>query len=153
MTWTQLITKLLSLGKTRDEIADVIREMASEEKLITQAESEARIRLLDKLVNINDQPVMILRTESGSIYEVDRKNKRVRRMTGEKNPTPKMGKDGEWKAYADLQPNPPEVGLPLLIVWETPTTSEVSSAVAAMVEIHVPTTLTSRVVAINPPLS
>lgn len=153
MTWTQLITKLLSLGKTRDEIADVIREMASEEGLITQAEAEARIRLLDKLVNANDQPVMIIRTESGSIYEVDRKNKRVRRMTGEKNPTPKMGKDGEWKVYAELQPNPPEVGVPLLIIWEVPTTSEVKSAIAAMVEVHVPTTLTSTIVAINPPLS
>lgn len=150
MTWTQLITRLLTLGKNRDEIADVIRGMV-DEGMITREEAEARIQLLDKLVNTNDQPVMVLRTESGSIYEVDRKNRRVRRLTGERNPTPKVGKDGEWKAYADIQPNPPEVGVPLLIVWEVPNVTK--SDMVGLVNIEVPTTLTSVVVAINPPLS
>jgi hypothetical protein len=151
MTWNQLISRLLTLGKSRDEIADVIRGMV-DEGLITQDEADARIRLLDGLVNINSQPVMIVRTETGSIYEVDRKNKRVRRLTGEKNPTPRMGKDGEWKTYHDIQPDPPELDVPLLIVWETPAIAE-SDQGDDMVEIKVPTTLTSLVVAINPPLS
>lgn len=149
MTWTQLLTNLLTLGKNRDELADIIRGMV-DEKMISQEEATARIQLLDRLVNLKDQPVMVIHTESGSVYEVDRNHKRVRRLAGERNPTPRTGIDGEWKAYADIQPDPPEVGVPLLIVWEVPTAQMEATGLA---EIRVPTTLTSTVVAINPPLS
>ncbi len=148
MTWTQLITKLLTLGNTRDQIADTIRS-AAEEGLISQEEASARVDLLDRLVNIHNDPVMIIHTETGSIYEVDRKNKRVRRMTGKDNPTPRMGKDGEWRSYTDIQPDPPEAGGRLLIVWSIKATESEEG----LVDLSAPTTLTSTIVAINPPLS
>ena len=41
-------------------------------------------------------------TESGSVYQVDEQNKLVRRLSGNKNPTPRQGIDGEWKEYYEL---------------------------------------------------
>lgn len=48
---------------------------------------------------------MLYETETGSIYEVDEANKRIRRLTGKGNPTPRMGLDGEWREYHDLNLN------------------------------------------------
>lgn len=45
---------------------------------------------------------MIHVTKSGSVYEVDVPGKRVRRLHGEQDPTPRQGKDGEWRAYAAM---------------------------------------------------
>lgn len=42
---------------------------------------------------------MIYKTRSGSVYQVDPEGMRVRRVTGEKEPTPRQGPDGEWKEY------------------------------------------------------
>lgn len=38
-------------------------------------------------------------TECGSLYEVDHANNRIRRLSGLKDPTPRQGKDGEWKNF------------------------------------------------------
>jgi hypothetical protein len=38
-------------------------------------------------------------TRSGSVYQVDTANQKVRRLEGEADPTPRQGKDGEWKSY------------------------------------------------------
>ena len=46
---------------------------------------------------------MIYKTETGSLYQVDEENKRVRRIEGVKAPTPRQGKDGEWKEYKVFQ--------------------------------------------------
>lgn len=46
---------------------------------------------------------MIYKTESGSVYQVDAKGKRVRRLTGVKEPTPRQGQDGEWKTFYDMR--------------------------------------------------
>lgn len=144
MTWMQLIARLLSLGKTRNEIADTIREMVGE-GMLSAEEAERHVDDLDRLIDLHKYPVSIVHTESGSIYEIDRKNKRVRRMTGKTNPTPRMGTDGEWRTYSGIQPDPPEAGERLLIVWEI--------TQADRDERNLPTTLTSTIVAINPPLS
>jgi len=54
-------------------------------------------------------------TQSGSIYEVDTEGKKIRRLEGKKNPTPRQGKDGEWRGYLnDLKV---EVGESVLISW------------------------------------
>lgn len=42
---------------------------------------------------------MIYKTRSGSVYQVDHEGKRVRRMSGENDPTPRQGVDGEWKSF------------------------------------------------------
>ena len=43
-------------------------------------------------------------TESGSLYELDPANRRVRRISGERAPTPRQGTDGEWKTYESWMP-------------------------------------------------
>jgi hypothetical protein len=42
---------------------------------------------------------MIFKTLSGSSYELDAAHQRVRRLSGPKDPQPRQGADGEWKAY------------------------------------------------------
>lgn len=41
-------------------------------------------------------------TQSGSVYEVDVTNKKIRRLSGTTDPTPRQGEDGEWKSYEDF---------------------------------------------------
>lgn len=42
---------------------------------------------------------MIFHTLSGSTYELDKSNNRVRRLNGTQDPTPRQGSDGEWKTF------------------------------------------------------
>lgn len=61
---------------------------------------------------------MIIRTESGSLYEIDAPGARIRRLRGITPGTPgtaRFGNDGDWRATAEV--SPVRVGLPLLIVW------------------------------------
>jgi hypothetical protein len=58
---------------------------------------------------------MVFRTESGSIYELDRAGEQVRRLEGQKNPTPRQGPDGEWKKFSSC--SEVRVGHPVLIQW------------------------------------
>lgn len=53
-------------------------------------------------------------TESGSIYEVDEENRRVRRLTGEHEPTPRQGPDGQWKDFLSYD----DIHIGLMFVWE-----------------------------------
>lgn len=59
---------------------------------------------------------MIFYTDSGSIYELDKENNRIRRLEGTENPTPRQGADGEWKVFKHCS----EVleGWGVLIRWE-----------------------------------
>ncbi len=47
-------------------------------------------------------PTKAFYTETGSIYELDKTNKRIRRVFGVSEPTPRMGADGSWKTYERL---------------------------------------------------
>ena len=58
---------------------------------------------------------MIFRTQSGSTYEIELENKRIRRLDGKKAATSRQGKDGEWKTYDTLIPETPTVGMCLWI--------------------------------------
>jgi hypothetical protein len=58
---------------------------------------------------------MIFYTTSGSAYEVDLTGKRIRRLRGSSDPTPRQGTDGEWREYVDI--SPPTKNLPVLIAW------------------------------------
>ena len=59
--------------------------------------------------------IITFTTESGSIYELDIGNKRIRRMMGSSPPTPHQGADGQWFRYMAI--SPPEVGGYVNIVW------------------------------------
>lgn len=55
-------------------------------------------------------------TETGSSYEVDTNEKRIRRVMGTHAPTPRQGNDKEWKSYhwiSDI-----ELRKPVLIAWD-----------------------------------
>jgi hypothetical protein len=42
---------------------------------------------------------MTFKTQSGSVYEVDHAQSRVRRLSGTHDPTNSQGADGEWRQY------------------------------------------------------
>lgn len=54
-------------------------------------------------------------TETGSQYELDLKAKKIRRLGGEHDPTPRQGKDGEWRSFHDV--TAVRVGKPVTIIW------------------------------------
>jgi hypothetical protein len=65
--------------------------------------------------NRNRKQVMIFTTVTNSLYEVDEAGHRIRRLAGERSPTPRQGHDGEWKEYALI--GEIAVGRPVLIGW------------------------------------
>lgn len=57
---------------------------------------------------------MIFRTQF-STYEVDEPQMRVRRLTGDNEPTPYQGVDGEWRTFQEMSPVREGVGV--VILW------------------------------------
>lgn len=76
---------------------------------------------------------MTFTTATGSRYEIDTEGKRVRRLGGRAEPTPRQGVDGQWRTYADCTEL--RVGVPVVFVWS--------------LEGRVPSTVTSLVVAVS----
>lgn len=68
---------------------------------------------------------MYVKTISGSLYEVDEQQKRVRRLYGAKNPTPRQGKDGDWRTYVSLS----HIGESLFIMWNDEGQGTLTSAI------------------------
>lgn len=67
---------------------------------------------------------MRLHTASGSVYELDESQKRIRRVSGKEPPTPRQGPDGEWREYDIVVAvdrfgvmRDPCVGCVLIIAW------------------------------------
>lgn len=48
------------------------------------------------------QGLIIIKTLSGSAYEIIEQEKKIRRLYGNEGPTPRQGTDGEWKEYFSL---------------------------------------------------
>lgn len=76
---------------------------------------------------------IIARTRN-SVYEVDLEGRRVRRLTGDIDPTPEQGRDGEWRRAEVI--STPEVGEKIVIVW---------SAEVSRDDAHAHTSVTSTV--------
>lgn len=53
-------------------------------------------------------------TMSGSCYEYDDERRRIRRLIGLKDPTPRQGEDGQWKNVKSVQII---LGEPAIIFW------------------------------------
>lgn len=71
-------------------------------------------------------------TQTGSVYELDDAAKRVRRLTGRAEPTPRQGVDGRWRTYVDRTEL--RAGLPVVFAWsahEGTTTSVVRTVEGA----------------------
>jgi hypothetical protein len=60
---------------------------------------------------------MIFTTYSGSRYQINKADKTIRRLNGKADPTTRMNKDGDWRPYVDLFPDPIVVGMSVMIVW------------------------------------
>jgi hypothetical protein len=86
--------------------------------------------------------VIRFETRSGSVYEVDQKEQRIRRLGGPDDPQPRQGDDGEWKAYRSISPI--ELGRCVLVCWPTGTPLHDGSPQYAL-----PCTLTSEVVQVS----
>lgn len=98
---------------------------------------------------------MKLHTESESVYELDEARKRIRRLSGNGDPTRRTGQDGAWREYESVKctaslgtaiygPLFDEIkpGYLLLITWPDGTKP-------AAVSGAVPGTLTSRILRIE----
>lgn len=89
--------------------------------------------------------MMRFTTASGSLYEVDFSQKRIRRLSGKNDPTPRQGADGEWKVYEEISSfsgveNEMVIGSPAIIVWNKSSSN---------MQLEVKTTLTSDIVSIE----
>lgn len=88
-------------------------------------------------------------TATGSVYEVNTDSKQIRRLTGVKDPTPRQGKDGEWRTYIDTTPI--KVGQQLLIRWGDDTEASPEGKILEADGMAViKTTITSPVASIEP---
>lgn len=91
-------------------------------------------------------------TASGSVYEVNTDSKQIRRLNGAKDPTPRQGPDGQWRAYEEILPDPPKVGSSLVIKWDNKTdlTAEGKAFLEAVPSgLVLPLTTTSMIVSIE----
>jgi len=82
-------------------------------------------------------------TLSGSIYELDQENKRLRRLYGKRPSTDRQGDD--WKCYVEIFPNPIVIGSRVLIYW----IQEETPLLEGSPENSIATTLTSPVQSIE----
>lgn len=63
-----------------------------------------------------DSPAMLrVRTESGSVYDVDRDGMRIRRAHGRHGPADTQPQDGIWRRFSGLEG--PTVGQPMVVYW------------------------------------
>lgn len=67
-------------------------------------------------------------TFSGSVYEIDSANKKVRRVSGTHEPTSNQGIDGEWKHY-ELVHHVRNLGL--VIEWNEQGSATITSRVTS----------------------
>ena len=92
-------------------------------------------------------------TVSGSVYEVNTDSKQIRRLNGAKDPTPRQGPDGQWRAYSDIAPDPPKVGASVAIRW-SPDTDLTDEGKAVLQDnpnmVVMPLTVTSMLVSVEP---
>jgi len=63
----------------------------------------------------NPAEVQTIKTASGSTYEHDLSNGRIRRLEGTHNPTPRQGADGDWLPYEAI--HGPLKEAPLVVLW------------------------------------
>ena len=56
-----------------------------------------------------------VRTESGSVYDVDPRGMRIRRVHGRHGPAESQPQDGIWRRFDAMEG--PEVGRPMVVYW------------------------------------
>ncbi len=61
--------------------------------------------------------MMRVRTDSGSVYDVDQVGKRIRRVHGRLGPNDTRPQDGIWRNFVGL--DGPEIGQTMVVYWST----------------------------------
>lgn len=61
--------------------------------------------------------MITFKTATGSVYQIDTPNKRIRRLYGSHSPTQRQGKDGEWKTFVRV--GNLQINRPCMITWRT----------------------------------
>lgn len=91
-------------------------------------------------------------TASGSVYEVNRDSKKIRRLNGAGDPTPRAGKDGEWRSYKEVIPDPIKVGSGVAILWgdDTALLATTEEYLKKNGGVAAPATVTSTVMSVEP---
>ncbi len=84
---------------------------------------------------------MFFRTETGSLYEVDKSSNMIRRVSGKYPGTPRLGTDGDWRPYRMLCHL--KVGQEAMIVW-----GDNVAPIDPTVRVLAKTTMTSPIVEI-----
>jgi len=56
-----------------------------------------------------------VRTESGSVYDVDHAGMRIRRVHGRHGPADTQPQDGIWRSFTGLEG--PTAGKPMVVYW------------------------------------
>lgn len=75
---------------------------------------------------------MKFRTVSGSIYEIEQENNRIRRLSGTIAPTERQGSDGEWKEY--MYATVLTLNKPLIITWKINEDGSLNSTITSLVK-------------------
>ena len=90
-------------------------------------------------------------TASGSVYEVNTDSKKIRRLNGQEDPTPRTGKDGQWRGYKEIIPDPIKIGSGVAILWDADTAllAESQEYLKEKGGFALPTTVTSAVVEVQ----
>jgi len=78
---------------------------------------------------MNTKNICAFKTVSGSVYEVNLTDKKIRRLNGSTNPTARQGKDGDWKEFANITRI--SIGHPVFITWTAKVPVFVPGALAA----------------------
>jgi hypothetical protein len=86
--------------------------------------------------------VQRVRTESGSVYDVDHDEKRIRRVHGRHGPTDTQPQDGIWRRFSGLEG--PTAGQSMIVYWAT------EAAGAKETDFGFRTTVVTQVTEIDP---
>jgi len=79
--------------------------------------------------------VVVFRTESSSMYEVNIDERKIRRLHGANPATNRLGHDGEWKEFLNISEL--EIGESVVITWSISNEQE---------EFRLKTTVTSPII-------
>lgn len=72
---------------------------------------------------------MVVKTLSGSAYEIIEGENKIRRLYGIESPTPRQGYDGEWKKYFSLMLDANNI---LIILWNDSGQATVTSPIVSV---------------------
>ena len=84
------------------------------------------------------QTIKQFRTLTGSVYQVDTRNRQVRRVSAFHSPGKRMNNDGSWQFYHWCTPDEPERGEHMFFDWDGEGHGTVTSIIVTVEDIEMP---------------